>query len=239
MAIDGPGRDDGASLAVLAQTRIRISTPPPLTPPVPPEDGPAPRKRPRQDRSQITVEAVLEAAAQVLVADGYDAMTVSAVADRAGVSVGSLYQYFADKASLVAGVVEAHLARETEVIGAALLDAAGLPIAAAVERTVRAFVDVNAEDPARSAAYLVAARDVAWAEGIEEVAAQSVEAVAAFLAARADELRVPDPALAAFVLVCAIAGLVERAVTLRPEAAASGALADEASALARRYLLPD
>ena len=220
------------------QTRTRIPTPP-LTPPLPPDDGPTPRKRPVQTRSQITVEAVLEAAAQVLVADGYDAMTVSAVADRAGVSPGSLYQYYADKPSLVAGVVEAHLARETEVIGAALLGAAGLPVAEAIDRVVRAFVDVNAEDPARSAAYLVAAREVAWAEGVEEVAAQSVEAVAAFLAARADELRVPDPALAALVVVYAVAGLVERAVTLRPEVAASGALADEAAALAHRYLLPD
>ena len=165
-------------------------------------------------------------------------MTVSAVADRAGVSVGSLYQYFADKASLVAGVVEAHLAREAEVVGGALLAAADLPASQAIDGVVRAFVDVNSEDPARTAAFLVAARDVAWSEGIEALAAQSVEAATAALAARADQTRVDDPALAAFVVVHAVDGLVQRAVTLRPEAAASGALADEASALARRYLLP-
>ena len=59
------------------------------------------RKRPVQERSQATVDAVLEATLQVLKKDGYLALTTTQVAKRAGVSVGTLYQYFPDKASLV------------------------------------------------------------------------------------------------------------------------------------------
>ena len=181
---------------------------------------------------------MLEAAAQVLVAEGYGGLTTAAVAERAGVSAGTLYQYYADKAALVAGVVEAHLASEAAAVGVALADGAALAPAEAVDRVVRAFVGVNVGDPARTAAYLVAAREVAWTEGVAAVAAQSVEAVTALVGGWPDPARPSDPAAAAFVAVSAVDGLVQRAVVLRPAWAASGALADEACALARRYLLP-
>ena len=53
-----------------------------------------PRKRPRQARSKDTVEAILAATARVLVKQGFDGLTTNAVAEGAGVSIGSLYQYF-------------------------------------------------------------------------------------------------------------------------------------------------
>jgi AcrR family transcriptional regulator len=64
-----------------------------------------PRKRPRQRRSEATVDAILEAAARILESDGLDALTTNAVADRAGVSVGSLYQYFPGKTALLAELI--------------------------------------------------------------------------------------------------------------------------------------
>ena len=64
-----------------------------------------PRKRPRQRRSEATVDAILEAAARILDSHGLDALTTNAVADRACVSVGSLYQYFPGKAALLAELI--------------------------------------------------------------------------------------------------------------------------------------
>lgn len=65
-----------------------------------------PRKRPTQPRAQATFDALVEACAQLLAEVGYDAVTTNAIADRAGVSIGSLYEYFPSKDAVVAQVAE-------------------------------------------------------------------------------------------------------------------------------------
>jgi AcrR family transcriptional regulator len=67
------------------------------------------RRRPRQRRSRDTVAFVLEAAAQLFAERGYETTTTNAVAERAGVSIGTLYQYFASKDGLLLGLLEEHL----------------------------------------------------------------------------------------------------------------------------------
>ena len=67
-----------------------------------------PRKRPTQRRSQATVSAMLEASIQVLVAVGYHRLTTTRVAERAGVSVGTLYQYFPNKQALMVATAGRH-----------------------------------------------------------------------------------------------------------------------------------
>ncbi len=64
-----------------------------------------PRKRPRQARAAATFDAILEAAARILEKDGFDCVNTNAVAELAGVSVGSLYQYFPTKESILAELV--------------------------------------------------------------------------------------------------------------------------------------
>lgn len=67
------------------------------------------RKKPRQARSRATVEAILQAGARVLSDEGWAGFTTNKVADLAGVSIGSLYQYFPDKLSLVDAIRRRHL----------------------------------------------------------------------------------------------------------------------------------
>ena len=71
-----------------------------------------PRKRPLQARARQTVEAIVEAAARILESQGRDRLTTNAVAERAGVSIGTLYQYFPDKEALVGALI----ARETSLL---------------------------------------------------------------------------------------------------------------------------
>ena len=68
-----------------------------------------PRKRPKQERSRATVEAILEAAARILVQEGLQQATTNRIAEVAGVSIGSLYQYFPNKESLVRALLEQHV----------------------------------------------------------------------------------------------------------------------------------
>jgi len=68
-----------------------------------------PRKMPSQDRSRATVAAIYQAAAQVFSAIGYAAATTDRIAERAGVSIGTLYQYFPSKEAIVYGLWEQHV----------------------------------------------------------------------------------------------------------------------------------
>src|SRR5581483_65544 len=78
------------------------------------------RRIPRQTRAAETVSAILDAAAQVLEAGGLAAFTTNAVAERAGVSIGTLYQYFADKQALLRALGEREIRRTLIAVAAAL-----------------------------------------------------------------------------------------------------------------------
>ena len=75
-----------------------------------------PRKTPVQRRSAFTVQSLLEATIQVLLKDGADRLTTIRVAERAGVSVGTLYQYYPNKQSLLFALVEQHLNSVSDAI---------------------------------------------------------------------------------------------------------------------------
>lgn len=96
-----------------------------------------PRKSPKQDRSRQLVEAIVEATARILVRDGFDALAVSDVAELAGVSVGSLYQYFPHKEALVVAVIE----RESDREAAFLQDRLMSVEAPGLETLLRAVIE--------------------------------------------------------------------------------------------------
>lgn len=95
------------------------------------------RKRPVQQRSQQLVDSLLEAAGQLVARDGLAALTTVRVADRAGVSVGSLYQYFQDKDALLAALIE----RMNRELGEAVSAAAPGLIGATPPQLVRGLLD--------------------------------------------------------------------------------------------------
>lgn len=94
------------------------------------------RRRPQQDRSRATYDAILDAAEAVVVDEGVDALTTTGVASEAGLSVGTLYRYFADGDAILVAVVDRHVAAfgdlVRETVGArsyASADEAGLALA--------------------------------------------------------------------------------------------------------------
>lgn len=84
-----------------------------------------PRKLPRQSRSRHTVDVILAATARVLIDEGYNRASTNRIAEVAGVSVGSLYQYFPNKQSLVSALVEVHATHMLEVLEVACAEIAG------------------------------------------------------------------------------------------------------------------
>ncbi|WP_207766038.1 TetR/AcrR family transcriptional regulator [Solimonas fluminis] len=100
------------------------------------------KKQPRQARSRATVEAICDAAARLMQDEGYAAVTTNRVAERAGVSVGSLYEYFPNKQSIVAATLGAALRDIVAGIGRSLHEALALPDQprAGIDHWIRAIV---------------------------------------------------------------------------------------------------
>ena len=97
------------------------------------------RKKPVQARSTFTVDAIFEGCIQVLLAEGPERLTTTKVAECAGVSVGTLYQYFSDKYSLMAGVLEQHVQAISRRVDHACDISKGEPLERAVGNLVTAF----------------------------------------------------------------------------------------------------
>lgn len=96
------------------------------------------RKFPRQQRARATLEAIIQAAAQLLTDLGFEALTTARVAERAGVSVGSLYQYFPNKQALAAAVID-HYA---EKLSTAFVEAVEMRPHGSLGETVGAMIEV-------------------------------------------------------------------------------------------------
>ncbi|MGI3166434.1 TetR/AcrR family transcriptional regulator [Pseudooceanicola sp. 200-1SW] len=98
-----------------------------------------PRKIPRQARAKATVEAIVMAATHILEVEGFEAMTTANVADRAGVSIGSLYQYFPDKRALAATAIREMIREFVQSFETALASRRGGTLA----DTIDTLVDVT------------------------------------------------------------------------------------------------
>lgn len=109
-----------------------------------------PRKQPRQQRSRATWGAILDAAAQLFGESGYAATTTNKVADRAGVSIGSLYQYFPDKDALLLALAERHIGEATQVLVAEFvaLERDRPDLECTLTRLIDAVVALHRQDPA-------------------------------------------------------------------------------------------
>ncbi len=110
------------------------------------------RKRPVQTRSAETVQAIFDATAQVLLAVGSARLTTTRVAARAGVSVGTLYQYFPNKQALLHAVMTRHLENLSEAVQRACRQCRRVPLEHSMDAIVDAFVTAKFERPELSLA---------------------------------------------------------------------------------------
>src|SRR5262249_27895123 len=105
------------------------------------------RKSASQPRSRATVDALLEAAAPILIKPSYDRASTNRIAHVAGVSIGSLYQYFPSKEALVAALIDRHKQQMMQLLRDALIKVAMLPVEAAARELVKVMMDAHQVDP--------------------------------------------------------------------------------------------
>jgi AcrR family transcriptional regulator len=195
-----------------------------------------PRKNASQERSRATVDALLAATARVLVRDGYDHASTNKIAIAAGVSIGSLYQYFPSKEALVAAVIEQHIGEMMDVMRASLFRVAALPLREAARELVRVMIEAHRIEPKLHRVLVEQIPRVGSMEQIERVDEEAMALVRAYLEAHRDEVGVEDLDMAAFLAVSCVEAMTHVAVLRRPELLAEPRFIDEVAAMVVRYL---
>jgi len=176
-----------------------------------------PRKSASQERSRLTVDALLEATARVLIKEGYDRASTNRIAEVAGVSIGSLYQYFPSKEALVAAVIDRHTQQISQVTRNALLKVAARPIEVAAREFVSVAIDAHRVNPKLHGVLAEQIPRIGRLENIEAINREAYALVRGYLEAHRDEIDVADPDVAAFVCVTAVEALTHAAVLRRPD----------------------
>ncbi len=198
-----------------------------------------PRKAARQDRSQVTVDAILEAAARLFTQGGLEAVNTNRIAELAGVSIGSLYQYFPSKQAILGELIDRHSAQTIAVLSAKLGELATRPVPAVLREIVEILLEADTIDLNLHRVFLDRLPDAGRIEQRHgEIRRMTAAVRALVLEPRRDTLAVADLDVAAVVLVHALEAVTNAMVFEFPDRLRDPALVDEITALATRYLLP-
>ena len=168
-----------------------------------------PRKSPVQARSVASVEAILDATIQVLLKIGKERLTTTRVALRAGVSVGTLYQYFPNKSALLQAALKRHMDEITEAIELVCEEQSGRSLREMVTALLTAFLEAKMRDVKISVALYFVSSDVDGAKIVRQMGVRSNRAIARMLATASEPL-MADPQLVASMLQGAMVGVSRR-----------------------------
>ena len=198
-----------------------------------------PRKLPLQARAQETVEAILAATRKVLVKDGYEAASTNRVAEVAGVSIGSLYQYFPSKAALVSALIERHLARMSEVLQSTAQGGGTSSVEEAARTVIRAVFAAHRVNPRLHRVLIEQMPRLGKGEDVDVFEKQTQAVIEAYLLQHTSELRSKNVKLAARVAVLAVRGVTLWTVIRNPEELDNDDLVEEITDMVIRYLVDD
>ena len=200
------------------------------------QDSIIPRKIPTQPRSRAMVEALIEATARVLRTEGAEAVSTNRIATVAGVSVGSLYQYFPGKDSLIYAVLERQETAQLVLMKEALGAHVGGPLPDLVRTAVGALVRFHRDDPELTRVLLEQRRRLIAIRPLPHLEEAFSAVIVTALRARAHELRDLPLEIAAFIIQRTVDALAFETVLRRPELLEDKRFEDELVELILRYV---
>jgi AcrR family transcriptional regulator len=168
-----------------------------------------PRKSPVQARSTASVDAILEATIQVLLSEGKERLTTTKVASRAGVSVGTLYQYFPNKSSLLQAALKRHMVEVAEAVDVVCKEQTGKTLREMATALITAFLKAKMRDARTSVALYSVSADVDGMKIVQQMGGRINKAIVRMLATSSEALTT-DPQLVASMLQGAMAGVSRR-----------------------------
>jgi AcrR family transcriptional regulator len=168
-----------------------------------------PRKTPVQARSSASVEAILKATIQVLISVGKEQLTTTRVALRAGVSIGTLYQYFPNKSALLQAALNRHMNEVTEAVERVCREQKANALQHMATALINTFLETKMKDAKASAALYSVSSDVDGAKIVQQVGVRTNKAIVEMLST-ARETMTKDPQLVASMLQGAMVGVSRR-----------------------------
>lgn len=197
--------------------------------------GDSARRQPKQRRARVTVEAVLDAVVRILKREGVDAVTTNHIAQVAGVSIGSIYQYFPDKRAIYIALHKRHLEEIDRMVETKLMEHAASSLDALIRAMVEAMIDAHAGDPEL---YELLLTEVPHrADGTRDFAVRLHGAFRLAIASRMHELNTRrDLDLIVFIVTNMVETLSHAAILRRPPPLSLPAAKEEAVLAVLAYL---
>lgn len=189
----------------------------------------------------MTVEALLDATARVLVREGYDRASTNRIAAIAGVSIGSLYQYFPNKEALVAALVARHNREMIQLLRDALKEVASHDVATALRALIAAMVDAHRVAPALHRIFAEQVPRMGQLAEIQALERETFAVIRTYFEERRAEIAVADIDTATFICVTAVEALTHEFVIRQPDASRRDRdrFIDEVARMIVGYLRPD
>ncbi len=194
------------------------------------------RRRPRQARSAETVEVILKATIQVLLKRGIERTTTSRIAERAGVSIGSLYQYFPNKQALITELIARHIAAMEELTRVTIAKLADVPLREGPGLLLEAIVAAHRVNPRLHQVFMQQLPEAATVEMRDRMHLGTEEIVSQALASHPDFPSHLDPQTTGKLLTRAGVGVIVETMRRAPEEFLSGELANEMTRMFVAYL---
>ena len=196
-----------------------------------------PRKEAHQERSRATVDAIMRAAARILVRDGYEGATTNHIAEAAGVSVGSLYQYFPNKEAIVAALLDRHLEETMQWLRQSAVAAMEQPLEEAARTLIDGLIAVHRVDPELHRVFVEELPRIGGFHRMHKLEDETLGLVRAYLEARAPHVKKKrNVDVVCFVIVRAVEALTHGAVLMRPDLLRDSRFVDEVVRLIVRYV---
>ncbi len=197
------------------------------------------RKKPLQARSQQTVTAILDAAARVFAERGYASTTTNHIAECAGVSIGSLYQYFPSKDAVLVALAERHVEHTFAAILEEVRSKREAPVPELLRALVDALVRAHQIEPRLHRVLFEEAHviDSEFSRRLEELDRKAIQLARDLIEERCAELAIENPEMASFIVVQVLEGLTHAVVVRHPNVLGTAAFGDELVRLLHAYLM--
>lgn len=197
------------------------------------------RKRPVQARARQTVQAILDATAQVLVELGYHGATTNHIAQRAGVSIGSLYQYFPHKEALVLELGVRYMDEQFEILSSSLQTLAHAPLEEAVRGVIEALIRAKLQDPDLNRVLFTELPSLGALDLLQLWTERAVSTLNMALGLRPERFKPANLQLASYLIVNAMYGITTYTVLYKPQLMEDDRFIDELTGMMLGYLQGD
>lgn len=199
-----------------------------------------PANKPRQARAQVTVDAILEATVRILEKESLEAATTTRIAERAGVSVGTLYHHFEDRNAIVNALQDREFDRALALMEVVLSnDNLGRAPRETVEKVVRGLAALYGTSPGLHRVLAIEGLRVASADRVHAFDMRVIAIVRSFLSASRAQLRCDDLEAASFTAYQSVRATMLAYLLERPAGLALDTIVAQCVDLIVRYLIRD